>query len=417
VSPERSEGADPLDRLPAGVLTFDDGGRILRINAALLDMLGRGREDTLGRHVETILTVGSRIFYQTHLFPLVRMVGRADEIFLLLKPLAGDDVGALVNLARREDADRTVYDAVLLRVQERRKYEEELLRAKRAAESAQAQVEEQAAELETMTEELLEANEDLRVQTENANRMRAEAESASRAKTDFLALMSHELRTPLNAIGGYAELLAMGVPGSVNERQSQMLRRIASNQAYLLGLINQLLDLAKVEAAGVTYAVEDFDVRAVVDSVVPMIEPQLAEKRLAFATSVPAEVRVRADREKLRQILVNLLSNAIKFTPEGGRIRLDVEDGAAASGRRPRVALSVRDTGVGIAPEMQAAVFEPFVQVAGPQERSRSPGTGLGLAISREYARGMGGDITLVSTPGAGSTFTLTLPCADAPTE
>jgi PAS domain S-box-containing protein len=410
VTPDRAEAADLLDRLPAGILTVDDDGRILRINATLLEMLGRPRDETLGRHVETILTLGSRLFYQTHLFPMVRMVGRADEIFLLIKTQAGEDVGVIANLARREEADRTLYDFVLLRVQERRRFEEELLRAKRAAESAQAQIEEQATELEVMTEELLSANEELRLQTEAANRMRESAEAANRAKSDFLTWMSHELRTPLNAVGGYAELLTMGVPGPVNERQLDMLRRISRNQAHLLGLVNQLLDLSKIEAGGVSYAIEEIDVTGVVDSVVPMIEPQLTAKRLAFTASAPPGLRVRADRDKVRQILVNLLGNAIKFTAEGGHIRLEGAPKEGAAERLHQVALSVHDTGIGIAPEMQAAVFEPFVQVEGRQGRSRPLGTGLGLAISRELARGMGGDITLVSAPGSGSTFTLVLP-------
>jgi PAS domain S-box-containing protein len=412
VTPDRAEAADLLDRLPAGVLTVDDDGRILRLNATLLEMLGRQRAETLGRHVETILTVGSRVFYQTHLFPMVRMVGRADEIFLLLETSSGEDIGALVNLARREEADRTLYDFVLVRVQERRKYEEELLRARRAAEAAQAQVEEQAAELEVMTEELLTANQDLQLQTDTANRMREKAEGASRAKSDFLTWMSHELRTPLNAMGGYTELLAMGVPGPINEGQREMLARISRNQAHLLGLINQLLDLSKIEAGGVTFAIEELDVTGVVDSVVPMIEPQLTEKGIALTAAAPPELKVRADRDKLRQILVNLLGNAIKFTAEGGRIMLEAVRREAAPERGLQIALSVHDTGIGIDPEMHAAVFEPFVQAEGRHGRSRPVGTGLGLAISRELARGMGGDITLVSTPGSGSTFTLTLPAA-----
>jgi PAS domain S-box-containing protein len=408
---EHGTAADPLDRLPCGILSFDDDGRVVRINATLLEMLGLEREDVVGRHLEGLLTVGSRIFYQTHLFPLVRMMGRAEEIFLTLRPASGEDVGALVNVTRREESGGTLYDAVLMRVQERRKYEEELVRARRAAEEARAELERQAEELETMAEELLDANEELRVQSEHANQLREDAEAASRAKSDFLALMSHELRTPLNAIGGYTQLLALGVPGPVNDKQREMLERVSRNQAFLLGLINQLLDLSKLEAGGVGYAIEEFGVRAVVDSVVPMIEPQMAEKGLTLTTRVATDLRVRADQDKLRQILVNLLSNAIKFTAEGGRIVLECDwnDGAAG---QSQVALSVSDTGIGIPPEMHQAVFEPFVQVEAPAGRTRSAGTGLGLSISRQFARGMGGDITLTSQPGQGSTFTLVLPAS-----
>lgn len=360
-----------LDGAPCGFVSFDDGGRILRINATLLEMVGREREELIGRHVEKLLSVGSRVFYQTHLFPLVRMHGRAEEIFLLLQPATGEHIGVLMNIARREDGGAGTYDAVLVRVRERQKYEQELLRARR------------------------------------------EADAANRAKSEFLAMMSHELRTPLNAIAGYVQLLEMGLQGPVNEKQLEMLERIGRSQSHLLGLINDILDLSKLEAGGIEYVLEEVRLDAGVDAVAEMIEPQLASKRLTLEVTVPPELKARADQDKTRQILINLLSNAIKFTPAGGAISIrggaGAGTGAAADAGSNMVFLSVRDTGIGIAPEKQASVFDPFVQVHDKTADSQ-PGTGLGLAISRDLARGMGGDLTLASAPGQGSTFTLTLP-------
>ncbi len=237
-----------------------------------------------------------------------------------------------------------------------------------------------------------------------ADRARDEAESANRAKGDFLAAMSHELRTPLNAIGGYAELIELGVRGPVTEAQREDLSRIQRSQRHLLTLINDILNFAKVEAGRVEYDLRAVPLAALVASALPIIEAQLEARGLRYASRVDDALVVWADEEKLRQILLNLLSNAAKFTEAGGAITVDAaRDDAGA------VLLSVTDTGVGIPAEKLGAIFDPFVQAHRDLTRP-TEGTGLGLAISRDLARGMSGDLTVVSAEGAGSTFTVRLP-------
>ncbi len=259
-------------------------------------------------------------------------------------------------------------------------------------------------------ERLLAESERARADAEAA---RSDAEAANRSKAQFLATMSHELRTPLNAIGGYAELIAMGIRGPVSEEQRHDLARIQASQRHLLGLINEVLHYAKLETGTVHYTFSDVEVRDALAAAETLVAPQARAKGIALRLGAcrPAAA-VRADAEKLRQILVNLLSNAVKFTDRGGRIDLscDVSHSAARGGR---VAVVVRDTGIGIPAGQLEAVFEPFVQVRDDLTRA-AEGTGLGLAISRDLARGMGGELTVESTLGAGSAFTLTLPAGGA---
>jgi signal transduction histidine kinase len=238
---------------------------------------------------------------------------------------------------------------------------------------------------------------------ESEQRARAEAESANRAKMDFLAMMSHELRTPLNAIAGYAELLELGLRGPVTEQQVKDLQSIRRNERHLLALIEEVLNFAKLDAGRVELDIREVRIRAALESVVSMVSPQIQEKEhVCVVDETDPTLIVHADLEKLQQILVNLLSNAVKFTDRGGRITLSAE--AQAGGRE--VAIHVRDTGIGIPADQQQRIFEPFVQLDSGLTR-RAHGTGLGLAISRELARAMRGELSVRSAPGTGSEFTL----------
>ncbi|MGI8507810.1 MAG: sensor histidine kinase [Gemmatimonadaceae bacterium] len=247
-----------------------------------------------------------------------------------------------------------------------------------------------------------------------AERAQHEAEAANSVKAQFLANMSHELRTPLNAIGGYAQLMEMGLRGPVTAEQVQDLGRIQRSQVHLLGLINSILNYAKLEAGHVVYATQDVALDELVVDVESLVDPQLRAKGLQYHYAHRLEladatrripVRVKADAEKLRQILVNLLTNAIKFTASGGHITVACQtvDGTAL--------VSVSDTGRGIPSDQLQTIFDPFVQI-GRRLSSLDTGVGLGLAISRDLAVGMGGDLRVESVEGDGSTFTLILPLA-----
>ena len=262
---------------------------------------------------------------------------------------------------------------------------------------------------------------------------------ANRAKSEFLANVSHELRTPLNAIVGFTELLRDGVYGELTARQAGPVQRIESSATHLRLLVDQVLDLAKIAAGRLEVQEEMLDLRQFVLDVVTEIEPLLTEKGLAFSLGIGAGTpRVRTDPTHLRQILVNLLGNAVKFTPQGSvtvRTRLVVPhslaaaaiggaihgglDGPDGRGMRARspdpsaswVALQVSDTGPGITTRDQARIFDEFEQVnAGSRSGSEARGTGLGLPISRRLAVLIGGELSVQSEPGRGSTFTVWLP-------
>ena len=244
------------------------------------------------------------------------------------------------------------------------------------------------------------------VDIEERKKAEEEAWSASQAKSEFLASMSHELRTPLNAIGGYAELLALGIRGSLNADQAQDVARIRRSQQHLLTLISDVLNFAKVDAGQAEYRLTAVPVDEALHDTESMIAPQIIAKGLRYSyKGGDKTASVLADPEKLQQIVLNLLTNAVKFTDSGGAITLSAKSAGSC------IEISVADTGAGIPAEKLEKIFDPFVQA---ERRLNQPvqGVGLGLAISRDIAHAMRGEITVKSTVGEGSTFTLSLPKA-----
>jgi PAS domain S-box-containing protein len=256
--------------------------------------------------------------------------------------------------------------------------------------------------------EQMRARRELELAKAAAEAARVEAVTANQAKSAFLTTMSHELRTPLNAVAGYSDLLLLGVRGDLTSAQRADLERIKRSGQYLLGLINDVLNFAKLDAGQVEYRFENVPVGPLMEGLEELIRPQVDAKGLRYQHGTcPPRYSVRADPEKVRQVLLNLLANAVKFTDAGGEVAL-----ACSAVGEEVVRLTVRDTGRGIAADQLERVFDPFVQVDRHLTPMSQQGVGLGLAISRDLAIGMGGQLEARSEVGVGSEFTLVLPRA-----
>lgn len=379
----RDTDSDLLNAAPAGFVSFRDDGEIVVVNDTLLDLLDYTREELLGLHVQRILAVAARIFYQTHLFPLVRLHGQAEEIYMTLRSKTDESVPVLLNACRDELDGAPVTHCVLIRVQERQKYEDELLRAKKAAEAAHQR-----------------------------------EQQANETKGRYLRSVSHEIRTPINALLGYADLLELNAGEPMGDEQLGYVERVRQVGRHLLDLVNDILDLARIESGTVAVESTPAELETAAEAAFGLVEPQAQEKGVRLVRPETGKPGCfLGDQKRVVQILLNLLSNAVKFTDPDGRVEVDWErvdapdPGAELEGAGPWLRVRVTDTGIGIPADRLDELFEPFAQIEDP-DRDPSSGTGLGLAISREFARLMDGDITARSEPGAGSAFTLWLRAA-----
>jgi signal transduction histidine kinase len=352
-----------IERLPDGIVIVDTHGNIRFANPAAERLFDRSSEDLCGTSFG---------------FPVV--VGETTEIDIV-QPGGAGVVFAELRVVETEWEDEHVQLVSLRDITDRKQSEE---RAHQLVAEREA---------------------------------RLEAEAASRAKSEFLAIMSHELRTPLNAVLGYSELLELGISGPLTDKMREQIGRIRLSGVHLLGLVNDILDLAKVEAGRLQVSSDPASAEGTVTAALALIQPQAAARGLELRVKPcpKPEPIYRGDDERVRQILVNLLSNAVKFTPAGGTIALEIaqsggpDPGTKLQPSRSYVNFRVTDTGDGIPEEKLASIFDPFVQAESGHSRSRE-GSGLGLTISRRLARLMGGDLTVKSKVAEGSTFTLWLP-------
>jgi signal transduction histidine kinase len=279
-----------------------------------------------------------------------------------------------------------VYYYLATQIVQRKRSEQEILRLNLDLER---RIAERTGELTAINAEL-----------ESRNR---EVERATRLKSEFLARMSHELRTPMNAIMGFSDLLAEEAEGPLSDAYKTFVRHIRNGASHLLALIDDVLDLSKIEAGHIELRPEKFRAADAIEEVLPVVKPLAQLKSIRIESRLDDTVLILADRTRFKQILYNLLSNSVKFTPEGGRVWIE---SVPVDGR---LALTVGDTGMGIPAAEQQAIFEEFYQV-GTTTKGVKEGTGLGLAITKRLVELHGGKIGVVSEPGRGSRFTFTLP-------
>jgi PAS domain S-box-containing protein len=386
---------DVLENAAEGIHLVNAEGFIQWANNAELEMLGYRAEEYIGQHISSFYVDADVIE------DLLARLARGESVREYRARLRRNDGSVrhvLVNSNVRWEDGKFVHTRCFTRdITEIHEAAVERERALEREQAIRAEAERARAEAERARAEAERANAD-------AQRARSLAEQANRAKGEFLAVMSHELRTPLNAIGGYAELMELGIHGPITPQQRESLERVQRSQRMLLGLVNQVLNYARVETGNVRYDFADIPLDEVLRSAESLIAPQVRMKGLRLSYSgCEGDVTVHVDGDKLQQIMLNLLTNAVKFTDTGGAIRLDVECD------QREIRLHVADTGIGIAADKWEVIFDPFIQVDANYTRTRD-GVGLGLAISRDLARGMGGDLSVRSVPGEGSTFTLTIP-------
>jgi PAS domain S-box-containing protein len=348
-----------LNNAPCGFLAFSDDGRVIEVNATLLDLLGYERDELVQLHVEKIFSLAGRIFYQTHFFPLLKLNGRTDEIYLDLRSRSGESIPALVNAVRRERDGRTINDCVFVAMRQRSQYEDEILRAKR------------------------------------------EAEAATRAKDEFLSVVSHELRTPLNAIIGWVQMIKNGNIDDYCRQGVEIIERSARIQSRL---IEDLLDLSRIISGKLRIEVRQVELGEIISRAIEVITPAAKAKDIRLEIVLESDAFVSGDAARLQQVFWNLLSNAVKFTPKHGRVQVRLERVNSS------VRVSISDTGQGIEANFLPYVFERFRQ-ADNSGAEREGGLGLGMAITRNIVELHGGTIKAES-PGEdlGTTFTVSLP-------
>jgi PAS domain S-box-containing protein len=345
-----------------GSIILAEDGVVLRVNQTVVQWLGFSAEELTGRSLHLLLGGGGQFFLHSQILPMLKLKHNLEEVYLRLREKSGETVPVLANFGYVSVEAGTRIEFAFIRITQRGQLENELLQAKKLA------------------------------------------EQASDAKTKFLGMMSHELRTPLQLISLNNQLLLEEALGTLTSDQVETLQSSEEATRSVALLIDDILNYARMEGGPVQVAVETVEIGQVLTRAETSIGHRMAQSGLNFRREGdPANFSVRADPNRLQQILMNLLNNAIKFTPRGGTITL------AATQSLSEAVISVSDTGCGIPPDQLQRVFEPFVQLRSSIVSTDKPGVGLGLSICRDLARAMGGRMDVQSTLGQGSVFSVVL--------
>lgn len=381
-----------LEAAPDAILEVDPQGRIRRSNTEAERLFGWTRDELLGMPVEDLVpsrfrSVHNELRAEYTQHPVRRPMGAGLSLFAVRKD--GTEFAVDINLSPLSVAGEKSIICVIRDVSQRQAAEDRI---------------------RSLNEELGRHSSELAALNQELSLRNLEVERANHLKSEFLASMSHELRTPLNTILGFSELLAEQTAGALNDKQKRYLQHIQRDGKHLLELINDILDLSKIEAGRLELQLEQFPMAVAVAELLTSIRPLAVAKKLTLDSDLATDVLLYADRIRFKEILYNLLSNAIKFTPEGGRVWVE------AAQKNDWAEITVGDSGIGIAPEHQEAIFESFRQ-AGPTTKGVREGTGLGLAITKRLVEHHKGTIRVESEPGRGSRFQFTMPIAEAPSE
>jgi len=374
-----------------GIVILDQNGKVYEANQRFAEMLGYSPEETAQLHVWDWDTQWTR----EQLLEMLQSVDAAGDHFQTYhRRKDGTVYDVEISTNGAVYAGQKLVFCVCRDITERKRAEEELQKKDE--------------QLNAQNEELRAANEELMAQQQELIEKTREVDEANRLKSEFLAHMSHELRTPLNVIIGFSELMMDKVPGEINDKQRQCLDDILSSGQHLLGLINEVLDLSKIESGKMRLKLTNFALSELIEpltrSMAPILMPRKQSLDIEIEEGLPL---VYASKAKVEQVLLNLLDNSSKFTPDGGKLKIkaDREDGWCQ--------VSVIDNGIGIKKEDQERMFEPFYQLDNPLTKEKS-GTGLGLIIAKQIIEKHGGRLWVESEYGKGSRFTFTLPLATA---
>lgn len=354
-----------INQIPCGYLEFNDDGKIVQANDILCKLINYSNEQLINSHIETIFTSGVKIFYQTHLFPMLKMEKQVNEIYLTLQTKENENIPVLINAERTVENDEAINRCIFVQMERRSEYEDRILYDKKKAEKKSAK------------------------------------------KEKLLSMMSHELRSPLNVILGMVDLLSDELNGNAQSEEHKYLDFIKNAGKDLARMADDILNFAKLESGHFDVNKEVVPLEEVLINSFTMTMHDAEDKGIELTRSRKTELKVLADKDRLKQVIMNLLTNAVKYTDPGGEVILSTEkEGQYAK-------IHIKDTGIGIPSEEIDQIFQPFNQIDNNNSGSSKSGFGLGLPISKKLVNLMGGNLTVSSKEDKGSIFTVEMPLAE----